>query len=207
MKNLAFIISFLISCISYTACGQKSKMSVREIYYQVSENGEVNERKTLGERNLIFANDRGVIHIEYRGGFRHNLESRDVDFYSVNSISKRSIKETMVYDDNKRLIECMEQIDSLVTVKNQISYNSYDDPVEIKSVLENSDGVSDLLSVITFEYFYFCDVPCLKPAGKEIDKYYKLGVIPSGRGCPWMLRTIKKDGVTIQHAERKYRGG
>lgn len=204
MKKLVFAISFFMLCVSYNAYGQKHKVSVREIYYQVSDNGEVNERKTLGEQDLVFAKGRGLIHIEYRAGFRHDLEAREVDFYTVGSITKRSKKETRVYDDNKRLVKCTEQTDSLATVNYQISYNPYDDPIEIKSVRENSDGTSSILPTITIEYFYFCEMPPIKPSEKEIDKYYKCGVIPSERGCPWMLRTLKKDGVTIQHAERKY---
>lgn len=205
MKKLVFVISFLISMSSIICCGQ-GKVSVKEIFYRVDENGRINERKTLGKRTLVYAAGRGLIQIEFNGGFRRNSDLRDVDVYNiVGSPSAKIEKLTPVYDEQKRLIEYTESVDSGF-IKRFVTYNQYGDPIEIKSMLENEDGSVSALSTVTFDYFYFCDVLNLKPQDKELDKYYRLGIILSKQGCPWMLRTIKKDGVPIQHAERKYRG-
>ncbi len=201
MKKLVFTISFLVSMFAVTCYGQ-GEVSLREIYYQVDEKGNINERKTLGERALVYSPDRGMTKIEYRGGFRHHLDIRDVDVYNV----KRAVSEKLapVYDEQKRLVEYREFADSVSWIKYFISYNQYDDPVELKSVFEKEDGSVFVLPTITFKYFYFCDVPLLKPGDKELDNYRRVGLISSEQGCPWMLRTVNKDGVTVQHAERKY---
>lgn len=204
MKKLVFTISFLISMSSIICCGQ-GEVSVREIYYQVDKNGNIKDRKTLGERRLVYTPGRGLTQMEFNGGFRHNLDIRDVDVYNIaGSLSAKTERLTPVYDEQKRLIEYSESADSGTFIKHFVSYNQYDDPIEIKSMLENEDGNISALSTITFDYFYFCDVPNLKPQDKELDKYYRLGIILSKQGCPWMLRTVKQDGVPVQHTERKY---
>lgn len=206
MKKLVFAIVFIISFFSFSCVGQKNKMSVREIYYSVDEQGIVNERRMIGERLLVFTRERGATQIKYHGGFRHDLESREVDSYDVfRTIPNKSEKETRVYDDHSRLVACVERVDDVSSIKYTISYNQYDDPIEIKSVRDNSDGITVSLPTITFNYFYFCDVPTLEYEDKEIAHYHQLRIVPSERGCPWMLRTIKKDGIIIQHVERKYR--
>ncbi|MDR2916633.1 MAG: hypothetical protein LBV74_17695 [Tannerella sp.] len=205
MKKLVFVISFLISMSSVICCGQ-GEVSVREIYYQVDKNGNIKERKTLGERTLVYTPGRGLTKMEFNGGFRHNLDIRDVDVYNITgSLSAKTEKLAPVYDDQKRLVEYSESAGSGTLIKHFVGYNQYDDPIEIKSTLENEDGTVSVLPTMTFDYFYFCDVPNLKPQEKELDKYYRLGIILSKQGCPWMLRTVKKNGVPVQHAERKYR--
>ena len=125
------------------------------------------------------------------------------ELYDVRTITKRSDKATLVYDDNEYLIECAEMKDNISSVKYYFSYNKYDDLAEIRSVLVNSDGTTSDLQTITIEYFYFCDVPVIKPGKKQLKRYYDFGLISSEQGCNWMLRTVKKDGIIIQHAERK----
>ena len=203
MKKFVFVISFLVSFLSVNCLG-KDKITVREIYYHVSENGEVNDRKIIQDRILEFSLNRGLTKISNNN---HSISSLDIPnegIYDLRSITKRSEKSTLVYDDRKRLIECTEHKDNVSSIKYCISYNQYDDPVEIKSVLENNDGTPSHLQTVTIEYFYFCDVPNLKPRDKDLKEYFDSGVISSERGCNWMLRTIKKDGIRVQHAERKY---
>lgn len=195
MKKSVFVIGFLLPLFSF-CCYAQQKMAVREIYYHVDENGNINERKILGERNLTFTRGRGLTQVSYHSGFRFGRANREVDIYNVDYISRKSGESTRVFDDRARLVECT--VDS---VTYSFSYNRYDDPVEIRWKYNREDR----LSTVTFDYFYFCDVDCLKPKDKERDRYYRLGITPSGQGCPWMLRTIKKDGVTVQYAERKYK--
>jgi hypothetical protein len=203
MRKLVFAISFLVSLLSVNCFG-KEKITVREIYYQVSEDGEVNDRKTIQDLNIEYNLNRGATKISNNKWLGNSSYIPNVDLYDLRKISNRSDKQTLVYDDNKRLIECTEHKDNSSTIKCYISYNQYDDPAEIKYVLENSDGTSSDIQTITIEYFYFCDVPSLKPTEKDIKRYYKFGIIPSEQGCNWMLRTVKKDGIIVQHAERKY---
>ena len=203
MKKLVFAISFLVSFFSVNCFG-KDKITVREIYYQVNDKGEVNDRKIIQDRSIEFSLNRGATKISSNKWLGNSLIVPNEELYDLRKIYNRSDKQTLVYDDNKRLIECTEQKDNSSTIKYYISYNKYDDPAEIKYVLENSDGTFSDMQTITIEYFYFCDVPNLKPTEKDIKRYYKFGIIPSEQGCNWMLRTVKKDGLIVQHAERKY---
>jgi len=204
MKKLVFAISFLVSLLSVNCFG-KDKITVREIYYQVSESGEVNDRKIIQDRSIEFNLNRGATKISSNKWLGNSLYVPDEELYELRLITKRSDKETLVYDDRKRLIECTEHKDNSSSIKYYISYNKYDDPAEIKYVLDNNDGTSSDLQTVTIEYFYFCDVPNLKPKEKELEKFYSCGVIPSEQGCNWMRRTVKKDGIIVQHAERKYK--
>ena len=203
MKKLVFAISFLVSLLSVNCFG-KDKITVREIYYQVSEDGEVNDRKTIQDRTIEYNLNRGATKISNNKWLGNSTYVPNEELYKLRLITKRSDKETLVYDDRKRLIECTEHKDNASSIKYYISYNKYDDPSEIKSVLENNDGTSSDLQTVTIEYFYFCDVPNLKPKDKELERYYRFGIIASEQGCNWMRRTVKKDGITVQHAERKY---
>ena len=203
MKKLVFAISFLVSLLSVNCFGQ-DKITVREIYYQVSKDGEVNDRKTIQDRTIEYNLNRGATKISSNITRGNSIYVPNEDLYDLRKISNRSDKQTLVYDDNKRLIECTEHKDNSSTIKYYISYNKYDDPAEIKYMLENSDGTFSDMQTVTIEYFYFCDMPVIKPMEKEIKRYYKFGIIPSEQGCNWMLRTVKKDGLIVQHAERKY---
>ena len=204
MKKLVFAISFLVSLLSVNCFGQ-DKITVREIYYQVSEDGEVNDRKTIQDRTIEYNLNRGATKISSNIQRGNSTYVPNEELYDLRKISNRSDKETMVYDENKRLIECTEYKDNSSTIKYYISYNQYDDLAEIKYVLENNDGTSSDMQTVTIEYFYYCDMPVLKPTGILLKKYYKFGIIPSEQGCFWMLRTVKKDGIIVQHAERKYK--
>jgi len=206
MRKLIVAIVFCISLFSLHCFGQ-NEITVREIFYQVDEDGTIHVRKTLGERVLVYIGGRGLTRIEYEGGFRRNEVNRNVDVYDI-SLSK-SLKINMsesIFDERKRLVECTEQSSNSTCIKHFIRYNQYDDPVEIKSVINNGNGESTCLSTVTFEYIYFCDYPLLKLPDAQLNIYHNAGFISSKQGCPWMLRTIKKDGVTVQHAERKLRG-
>ena len=203
MKKLVFAISFLVSLS--VNCFGKDKITVREIYYQVSEDGEVNDRKIIQDRTLEFNLNRGSTRISSNIRRGNSTYVPNEELYNIRSITKKSDKETLVYDDKKRLIECTEHKDNASSIKYHISYNKYDDPAEIKSVQENSDGTSSERQTVTIEYLYFCDVPNLKPTEKELKKYYGCGVISSEQGCNWMRRTVKKDGMIVQHTERKYK--
>ena len=202
MKKLVFAISFLVSLLSVNCFG-KDKITIREIYYQVSDDGEVNDRKNIQDRTIEYNLNRGATKISSNKWLGNSLYVPNEELYDLLDIFLRSDKETLVYDDSKRLIECTEHKDNS-SIKYYISYNKYDDPAEIKYMLENSNGTFSDMQTITIEYFYFCDVPNLKPTENVIKMYYKFGIIPSEQGCYWMRRTVKKDGVIVQHAERKY---
>jgi hypothetical protein len=203
MKKLVFVIVFFVSFFSANCFG-KGKITVREIYYQVNEKGEVNDRKKIQDRTLEFNLNRGCTRISgniHRGS---SLYVPNEDLYDIRAITKRSDKATLVYDDKERLIECTENKDNASSVKYYFSYNKYDDVAEIKLVQENGDGTSYDQQTTTLEYLYFCDVPNLQPKDKDLKKYYDFGLITSEQGCTWMRRTVKKDGAIVQHAERKY---
>jgi len=202
MKKLVFAIGFFVSFFSFNCFG-KDKITVREIYYQVNDNGEVNDRKIIQDRTIEFSLNRGSTKISSNIRRGNSTYVPNEELYDIRAITKRSDKATLVYDDKERLIECTENKDNASSVKYYFSYNKYDDLAEIKSVQVNSDGASSDLQTVTIEYFYFCDVPVIKPGKKELKKYYDFGLISSEQGCNWMLRTVKKDGVIVQHAERK----
>ena len=203
MKKLVFTISLCVSLLSFNCFG-KDKITVREIYYQVSEDDEVNDRKIIQDRTIEFNLNRGRTRISSNIRLGNSLYVPNEDIYDLRIITNRSASTSLVYDDRKRLIECKEKNDNGSSIKYNISYNKYDDPVEIKSMLENNDGTSSHLQTVTIEYFYFCDVPNLKPKDKELKMYFSYGIISSEQGCYWMRRTVKKDGIIVQHAERKY---
>ena len=203
MKKIVFAISFLVSFFAVNCFGQ-DKIMVREIYYQVSEDGEVNDRKTIQDRTIEFNLKRGATRISsniHRGNSSYVPNEEIID---IRLITNRSDKATLVYDDRQFLIECMEHKDDSSSIRHYISYNNYSDPTEIRSVSENHDGTTTDLQTVTIEYFYYCDVPNLEPKDRELKIYYNYGIILSEGGCIWLRRTIKRDGVTVQHAERKY---
>ena len=205
MKKLVFAIVFGVLLCSTDGFGQKS-MTVKEFFYQVDEDGTIHKDKILGERIVKYTAGRGATKVVYGGDFRHDLKIREVEKldFSISLLSKKKKHET-VYDDNKRLIEFTEYPESNTTIKHVISYNQYDDPVTIKSEIQNGNGAPTRYSTVTFEYFYFDDYPVINFSDEEINRFYKTGLIKSKQGSPWMIRTIKKDDIVIQYIERKIR--
>ena len=202
MKNFVFATIFGVLLLSMDSFGQKS-ITVKEIFYQVDGDGSIHKEKILGERTVKYTAGRGATKIVYGGDFRHDLKIREVEKLDFSQIllSKKK-KDEPVYDANNRLVELTEHPESNTTIKHVISYNQYSDPVTIQSESQNGNG-APVRSTITFEYFYFDDFPVIKNSEHTLKRYYKMGLIKSEQGSPWMLRTVKKDGVAVQCVERK----
>ena len=198
MKKFLCVIGFFALFITTNACAQR-EIVVKEIYYFIDNDGKIDKSKKIKEREMTFHKERGCIRIENKNDFRKRTHDYDADMYKL-QIPANSDK---IYDENGRIIGYSEQADSVTHIKYAITYNEYDDPVEIKSVHE-VNGENTTTSTLSFEYFYLGDIYHAN-AEKDNKKYFKLGIITSEKGCPWLLRTIKKDSFTVEFAERKYR--
>ncbi len=184
----AFLLCLLWNCTGISAQKQKR---VTEIYYAIREDGTIDKKERVHIRYLEYDMD---------GSFIKGLKrTRKVDPKIVSEASeyytlplyreKRGDKE---YDESDRMIRFLEEDGSDIT-EHLFSYNEWGD-LE-KHLIRYNTGQE---TCFTYDYFYPDDYTYAWKKGRRYISGTKKNF-----SSPWLLRTIKRDNVIVEHVERK----
>lgn len=195
MKKLVFLSALLLFSVCQITA---QKLRIKEYYYSVNADGEVDRKKVIEKRQLIYDKKRGLISVENLSGFNRNIggDLQSDLYYNLPQI--KSGDNNYKFDDKNRIVEHIEKIDGGVFIKHNYKYNNWGDLVEDKCTTVDNSGKTLSESTLSYEYVYLDDFTYAKKDNKDYISGTK-----HNYDSTWVLRTIKKNGVIVQYTERK----
>jgi len=190
------ILSFLL--VIETSCCATSNDSVHESYYSVREIYYAVNKDTI-DRNCIIEN-RFLSYSrdwEFLSGYmidegqQDSLSSDASEYYRIPSVSSDSC---LVKRDSSNRMVHYETGSGDEQILHSCKYDQWGNLTEDKSVYANDP--SKIVEVLTYEYMYLTNFNYRTKKNGKLE-------IKSVDTSPWVARTIRKNGRTVEFTERK----